>query len=350
MRNLICYFSATGNTSRAVALIVKELEKAGQKVESLRIAPGVQAPRDLGSFDRLIIAFPTLAWNPPVMVKRFLRRLPSGKRPAGGLRAAVIAVDGGGCGPAPAAAARILARRGFDVGLTARAGYAENWVQVGLGPKSGEEAELKAEKGDEMALAFAEKLIDLRRERYEVSVPFAFLGNGLAFLFGIFGRRFLGKLYFADSDCTGCGLCEKTCPVGTITMGKGKDSRPSWKLTCEDCGRCINVCPKRAINVSILYGAVQLTLIVSLATTGIGAFNAFVRPDLAAILAPAIGAASFIAIDIVILILAHAVCIGPLDWTVFRWIRGIPGINRAFTLTYSKGFYRYIAKGFVPKK
>lgn len=349
MRNLVCYFSATGNTSRALALITKELQAAGQSVEQITIVTDVQAPRDCASFDRLIIAFPTLAWHPPVMVKRFLKRLPSGKLPDGRMPAAVIAMDGRACGTAPAAAARILARRGYDVELTARAGYAENWVQVGLGPKDAEDAERKAAAGDAMALGFAGKLIARTRERYEVSVPLAILLNSAAFLFGIFGRRFFGKLYFADKDCNGCGLCERTCPAAAITMGGGRKIKPCWKLNCEDCGRCINICPERAINVSVIYGAIQLTLITGLSTAGIMAFNAAAWPSLASGLTPAIEKALRLAMDFAIVVIAHILAIGPLDWTLLRWIRRIPGIETAFGLTYTKGLYRYMATGFVPK-
>jgi ferredoxin len=50
---------------------------------------------------------------------------------------------------------------------------------------------------------------------------------------------------FAVSDrCTGCGLCERICPVGNITMTGGK---PSWQHHCEHCVACISWCPAKAI-------------------------------------------------------------------------------------------------------
>ncbi len=65
-----------------------------------------------------------------------------------------------------------------------------------------------------------------------------------------FWKRFsdLGKKYFADSKCTGCGICSKVCPVGCISM---KNAEPVWSLEkCQSCMACINYCPTRAIQLN----------------------------------------------------------------------------------------------------
>lgn len=53
------------------------------------------------------------------------------------------------------------------------------------------------------------------------------------------------KPFFADENCTACGLCEANCPVGAIQM---TDERPIWILErCTQCMACIQRCPARAI-------------------------------------------------------------------------------------------------------
>jgi MinD superfamily P-loop ATPase len=52
------------------------------------------------------------------------------------------------------------------------------------------------------------------------------------------------KLFRATKACTSCGLCERTCPMGAITM---VDGRPKWSKACEQCCRCFNYCPAQAI-------------------------------------------------------------------------------------------------------
>ncbi len=50
--------------------------------------------------------------------------------------------------------------------------------------------------------------------------------------------------FFADSSCSGCGLCARLCPLGRIEMAGG---RPAWKAGCQECEACINLCPKGSI-------------------------------------------------------------------------------------------------------
>ena len=58
----------------------------------------------------------------------------------------------------------------------------------------------------------------------------------------------LDKAFFAENSCSGCGLCEKICPVGNIQL---TGNRPEWLHHCEHCMACIHRCPKQAIQ----YGA-----------------------------------------------------------------------------------------------
>jgi len=58
--------------------------------------------------------------------------------------------------------------------------------------------------------------------------------------------------YTASDDCTGCGTCERTCPVGNIRL---EDGKPMWLNHCERCVACISWCPAKAIN----YGNITQT-------------------------------------------------------------------------------------------
>jgi ferredoxin len=59
----------------------------------------------------------------------------------------------------------------------------------------------------------------------------------------------IDKNFHVDDTCTGCGTCEKVCPVGNIKLVDGK---PLWQNHCEKCLACIQWCPKEAIQ----YGTV----------------------------------------------------------------------------------------------
>ncbi len=54
--------------------------------------------------------------------------------------------------------------------------------------------------------------------------------------------------YFVDSDCVGCGACERVCLSGKIQL---VDKKPVWRRNhiCYYCYACFNFCPTQAILV-----------------------------------------------------------------------------------------------------
>lgn len=48
-----------------------------------------------------------------------------------------------------------------------------------------------------------------------------------------------------DSNCTGCGICLKVCPVQNIQMIQ---NRPVWSNKCEMCFACDEWCPNQSIH------------------------------------------------------------------------------------------------------
>ncbi|MHB1150854.1 MAG: EFR1 family ferrodoxin [Eubacteriales bacterium] len=49
-----------------------------------------------------------------------------------------------------------------------------------------------------------------------------------------------------DSDCNGCGICVKICPMNILEF---IDNKVNQKDNCTLCYRCVNACPKKAITV-----------------------------------------------------------------------------------------------------
>lgn len=52
------------------------------------------------------------------------------------------------------------------------------------------------------------------------------------------------KKFYTTDSCIGCSTCEKNCPCNSIKMA---ESKPTWLTNCSFCLKCINCCPKQAI-------------------------------------------------------------------------------------------------------
>ena len=90
------YFSATGNTERAVVRCAATLRALGHSVTLLPItADSLRHPALAHHTAVHVIAFPVLGFGPPANVKRYIRALSRAVTKETGLRAAILATAGG---------------------------------------------------------------------------------------------------------------------------------------------------------------------------------------------------------------------------------------------------------------
>lgn len=371
MRCAILYFSATGNTRRAISIVEREMAAAGNQVEVYRLSrdrDSLKPLLDAGfprGYDLFVVAFPVLSFGAPDFVRRAVKALPRGDATGARLRAATLAVDGGGGITAAAGMTRLLEGRGYSVFLSSRAAYPDNWVQM-MDTPNPTRAEEMTVAGDAFALSFAQDLVAGRAREPGANRRVSPLFSFINLLFRNRGRRLLGKLFYADGDCDGCGLCARLCPSGTIALAKAKGARPRWKFNCENCNACMNACPRRAINSS--WGRLLGFAVIStaLCLVGIWAWFGPARPIVGSALTAALpqslgpeGSWSWlsdiarIALDaiVVALVLIYIPLIPawPLDYLLGQRIQGLPVLRKMCQWTWTKGFRRYAARAIEKK-
>ena len=114
-----------------------------------------------------------------------------------------------------------------------------------------------------------------------------------------------------------------------------------WKLHCESCNRCINICPEKAIVTS--WGRIGLGLsLVGLLLTGWFIASSRVFSSL-----PESGVLIYLLSALAGITIVHALAL-PVLPLLFRWIDRFPGLRRMMSLGFNGKWEQNIAPGFHP--
>lgn len=223
---MIFYFSGTGN-SRWAARRLAELSND----TAIDLARPDARP-DCSGEARIGLIFPVYAWGLPEPVENFARTLPR----TGAFTFAVAT-----CGSEAGHALKKLDRL-FPLRSSYSLVMPNNYI---LGADLDDEATARAK------IDAAEKELAVIAQEVTAARPVCRVREGsLAGLkssvvhygFNRFARS--TRSFYATDACTGCGLCAKDCPAGTIRLENG---RPVWGDKCYQCLRCLHSCPVRAI-------------------------------------------------------------------------------------------------------
>ncbi|GHU90411.1 iron-sulfur protein [Clostridia bacterium] len=227
-KNIIFYFSGTGNSLFAARTVAAALDGA----ELAPVADGFGA--NLSGCERIGFVYPVYFGGVPLVVKNFAESLDI---PENAYLFAIATCGGSAWNGLTEMNALLSAKgRGLDFGALLSMGG--NYILMYGKPEKADSSNAQAEKE---LLGIAASVRDKAKRPCGKPSPIMLLFTGLF-------RRNVNKTalkYTVRDDCTSCGLCAKICPVQNIEL---KNGVPLFGKKCEQCMACIQWCPQKAIN------------------------------------------------------------------------------------------------------
>lgn len=230
---MILYFTGTGNSRYAARTIGAALGE-----ETISIGDLMKAGEHpvFQSESPYLIVSPVYAWRLPRVVEEFLSKC----RFEGSRDMAFVLTCGDGIGDAGRYARKLCESMGMNYRGISEVVMPENFITMFKAPSREEETEIMDEAEGRIAEIIKDLTAgrDLTQKGARHSLLSRVINPG-------FYRMFVkGEPYWVKESCTGCGLCEKLCPMNTISL---KDGKPVWGAGCTQCMACIANCPAEAI-------------------------------------------------------------------------------------------------------
>lgn len=233
------YLSGTGNTKYCTERLLHRLDRNAKAIP----LEEEQAVSAIKKNTEIILAYPTQYSNAPIMVRDFINKnkeLWKGKKVLCMATMGAFSGDGAGC------TARLLKKHGAQV---------LGGIHIHMPDSVCDSKLLKKSVAENKAIVKAaeQKIDTIASQIKQGNYPKEGIGF-ISHMAGLFGQRlwFYGKTkHYSNqlkihSDCIGCGLCAKQCPMKNLTMDHGK---PVAHGKCTMCYRCISSCPKKAITL-----------------------------------------------------------------------------------------------------
>ncbi len=224
--DMIFWFSGTGNSLYAAKKLSAALGGAPLMKMTEESAPVG------GEGKRVGFVFPSYYGNLPRLVRAFVRNLTI----LPGTYVFAVVTGGGATTGSIRELRALLAEKGGTLHYGRRLFMKGNYV-ASYNPADPAQMDATLDKADRRVLRFARDIS--AGARYVRPLPLT--SDNL-----YKNIESLDAAFRVSDACTGCGLCEKLCPVKNIRLqGEG---RAEWLHHCEHCMACISWCPVRAID------------------------------------------------------------------------------------------------------
>lgn len=236
----IIFYTGTGGSKIIAELIKNKLIDMNYDVFLEKISKNNLVSQK--SCDLIILIFPLHGANAPEIVYKWIKNLPKGNK----TKVAIISISAGGevifNRAGRLSSIKLFERQDYKVFYENSLIMPSNFLIPTPDYLSRALLNILPEKIDLI-------IDDLVNEKIRKINP-PIIDKCISKVFEIekIGVKILGKTIKANENCNGCGLCEKICSCGNISMNNKK---PKFKFMCNFCTACLYYCPNKALQPSI---------------------------------------------------------------------------------------------------
>ena len=241
-KNLILYFSGTGNSLAAAKRIANEIGDTD-------IRAMANYPNPEGEYERIGFVFPCYAVGLPRFVKEYIEKLDTEKLDTDYYFA--VETHGGWPGNSTTQLNKILKTKGEALSFAINIKMFSNYIAL---YSMKDNAREMAKESDVELLSVAATI----KKKIRNSNTHRAALMGLFYSLALPAMLKKIKDFRVSEECNGCGVCVRLCPTENICLeAKTQDQDavvyfPKKKavlgLNCEQCMACIQWCPLQAIN------------------------------------------------------------------------------------------------------
>jgi ferredoxin len=228
-KNLILYFSGTGNSLAAANRIAKEIGDTD-------IRAMASYPNPMGEYERVGFVFPCYSLGLPRFVKDYIKNIDFENLVSDYYFA--VETNGGWPGNSNTQLNKILKSNGEALSFAINIKMFANYIAL---YSMKDDAKAKAKDAD---LELSSVAVNIKKRIRNHNTHRAAI-LGLFYSIGLKSILKKVKDFRVSDDCNGCRSCVRLCPTENICI---ESNKAVIGLNCEQCMACIQWCPLQAIN------------------------------------------------------------------------------------------------------